>query len=94
MCRRSDWLCFVSSTSLTVYGELNHIIVVSRHIFSLADWLTWLNMGGDVYKVVSEHGLAIGLDGWCVLVMHSCQLHMCSLFLWSMWLFHMHEHWS
>ena len=40
MCKRSDWLCCVSSTSLTIHGELNQIVVSSHHMFTLADRLT------------------------------------------------------
>ena len=90
MNRRSYWLCFVSSTSLTVHGELNHIIVASRHMFTLKDWLTWVNVGRGCYRVISEHGSPLGLDGRCPLDMHTYQLHMCSSCLWSMFLFSMH----
>lgn len=66
MCRRSDWLCFVGSTSLTVHKELNQMIVDSRHIFTPSDRLTWENVGGGCYSVVSEYGPPFGLDGQCV----------------------------
>jgi len=46
MCRRSNWLCCVSSTSLTVHGDLNQIIVSSHNMFTPTDWLTWVNVGG------------------------------------------------
>ena len=48
MCKRSDWLCCVGSTSLIVHGELNHIIVASRHMFTPASQLTWVNVGGGL----------------------------------------------
>jgi len=46
MCGRSEWFFFWGSTSLTIHGELNHIIVASHHMFSPIDWLTWVNDGG------------------------------------------------
>jgi len=70
MCGRSEWFCFVRCISLTIHGELNHIIAASRHMFSPMDWLNWVNLGGGYYKVVSEHGSPLGLDNRCVLVMH------------------------
>ena len=54
MCGRSDWFDFVSSTSLTIHWELNHIIVASHHMFTLEDWLTCVNVGGGCYKLVLE----------------------------------------
>jgi len=42
MCGRSEWFVFVGSTSLTIHGELNHIIIASRHMFTPADRLTWV----------------------------------------------------
>jgi len=87
---RSDWLCFVSSTSLTIHGDLNHIIVASRHMFTPVEHLAEVNVGGGCYRVVSDHGSPIKLDGRNVLVMHTCRLDMCSLWLWFMCLFCMH----
>jgi len=49
MCRRSNWLCCVGSTYLTIHGELNQIVVASRHMFTPTNWLTWVNMGGGCY---------------------------------------------
>lgn len=66
MCGRSNWFSFVYSTSLTVHWKLNHIIVSSCHMFTLVDWLTWVNVGGGCYRVVSEHGSNLGLDGRCI----------------------------
>jgi len=51
MCKRSDWLCLVGSTSLTVHGELNQIVVAARHMFTPIDWLTWINVGGGCYRI-------------------------------------------
>lgn len=50
MCGRSDWFWFIGSTFLTIHGELNHIIVSSCRMFTLADWLTWVNVRGGCYK--------------------------------------------
>jgi len=55
MCGRLEWLCFVGSTSLIVHGDLNHIILASCHMFTPTHWLTWVNVGGGCYKVVSKH---------------------------------------
>lgn len=64
MCRRSSWFHFIGSNSLFLHGKLNHIKVASCHMFTLADWLTCINVGGGCYRVVSEHGSTLGLDGW------------------------------
>lgn len=77
MCGRSKWFCFGGSTSLTVHGELNRLIVSSHHMFTPTDWLTWLNVGGGCYKMVPEHSSTLGLDGLNVFVMHACRLYMC-----------------
>lgn len=89
-CRRPSFLCSVGSTSLTIPRDLNKIVVASRHMFTLTDWLTWVNVGGGCYRLVSEHGSPLLLDGLLMLVMHSCRLHMRCLYLWSMSLLHMH----
>ena len=44
----------------------HHIIVTPRHMFTPLDWLTWVNVGGGCYRVISEHGSPLGLDGRCV----------------------------
>jgi len=49
MCGRSDWSCHVVSTTLTLLGKLNHIIVTLRHTFTLVDRLSWVNVGGGCY---------------------------------------------
>jgi len=54
MCERSIWFCFASSTSLYVHGELNHIIVASRHMFTPLDHLTWVNVEGGCYIYASH----------------------------------------
>ena len=56
MCGRSEWLCVIDSTSLTVHGELNHMLVTLCHMFTLVDQLSWVTMGGGCYRVVLEHG--------------------------------------
>ena len=71
-------------------GELNHIIVTLRHMFTTVDWLTWENVGGGCYKVVSEHGSTLGLDGWCVGHAFMSFAYMCSPCLWSMYFLCMH----
>jgi len=43
--------------------------------------VTWVDVGGEPYRVVSEHGPPLGLDGWNVLVMHACRLYMCLLYM-------------
>jgi len=58
-------LCGVISTSLTIHGELNNIIVASHYMFTPTKELTWVNVGGGCYTVVSKHGSPFGLDGWC-----------------------------
>lgn len=52
ICERSVWFCYANSTSLTVHGELNHIIVVSHHMFNLVDRLAWVNVGRGCYKIL------------------------------------------
>ncbi len=59
-------MCYVGSTSLTIHGELNQIIVASHHMFTPVEWLTWVNVGGGCYRVVSEHGSPLGLNGRCI----------------------------
>lgn len=66
MCRRSSWLCFFDSNSIIVHGDLNPIMVSSRHMFNPVYQLTWINVGGGCYRVVSEHGSPLGLAGQCV----------------------------
>jgi len=55
-------------------------MVESRHIFTLVEWLDWVNVGGGCYKVASDHGSPLILDGW-VFFMYSCGLHI--LFLYA-----------
>lgn len=43
-------MCCDGSTSLIVHGELNHIIVASRHMVTPTDWLNWVNVGGGCYR--------------------------------------------
>lgn len=50
MCGRLDWFVFISSNSLTIHEELNHIIEASCHIFTPADLLTSVNVGGGCYN--------------------------------------------
>ena len=50
-------------------------------MFTLVGMVTWVDVGGGCYRVVSDHGSDLRLDGWCVLVMHACQLHVCLLHL-------------
>ena len=53
--------------------ESDHISP-SSHVYP--SWLVnWVDIGGGCYKVASKHVSPLGLDGQCVLVMHSCQLH-------------------
>ena len=66
-------------TSLTIHGELNQIVVAYRHMFTLVDWLTWVNMGGGCYRVASEHGSTLGLDGQNLFVMYARSMYMCLL---------------
>ena len=47
---RLFWLGFFGSTSLIVLGELNQIILSSHHMFTLADRLTWVIIGGGCYN--------------------------------------------
>jgi len=69
---------FVDSISLTTLREWNHIIVTIHHMFTPIDWLAWVNVGGGCYRVVSEHGSTLGLDGWNLFVIHS-EVIMCIL---------------
>ena len=48
-------------------------------MFTLMEWLGWVNVGGRFYRVVSEHGSTLGLDGKNVVFMHSYRLYMCLL---------------
>ena len=66
MCGRSVWFSSVDSTSLTVHGDLNHIIVASCLMFTTVDWVAWVNVGGWCYRVVWEHASPLGLDGQCL----------------------------
>lgn len=50
-------------------------------MFTLVDQLAWVNVGGVNYRVVSERGSTLALDGHNDLVMHKFQDHMCSLCL-------------
>ena len=90
MCGRSYWVGFVGSSSLIVLRELNHIIVASRHMFTLAYMSTWINVGGGCYRVVLEHGSPLGLDRKCVGHEFMSIAYMCSLCLWYMYLLCMH----
>ena len=59
MCGRLVWFHSIRSTSLIVYGELNHIIVASPHMFTPVDCLAWVNVGGECYKLPLDYRL-----GW------------------------------
>jgi len=50
--------------------------------------VTWVDVGGGCYRVVSKHDSNLGLDGKCVSFMHACQLHVCLLYLHFMYLLH------
>ena len=78
-CGRSNWFGFVDSTSLTIHGELDHIIVASHHMFTATDCLTWVNVGGGCYKVVSNHGFII--FGCVIFETTGCYQSMVSFFL-------------
>ena len=69
---RSIRFSCVDLTSLIAIMELNHIIVTLHHMFTPVDWLAWVNVGGGCYRVVSDHGSTLGLDGKNVFVMHLC----------------------
>ena len=56
--------------------RLNHIIVASRHMFTLFGWFLGLMSEEGGYRVVSEHGSPLGLDGRNMVVMHACRLNM------------------
>ena len=45
MCGRLVWFHYVGSTFLIVIGELNLIIVASRHMFTPMNRLAWVNVG-------------------------------------------------
>lgn len=83
-------LCVMShdSTSFISNRRLNIIIVASRLMFTPIGMVTWVDVGRGCYRVVSEHGSTLKLDGQCVLVMHACQLQVCLLHLHSMCLLH------
>lgn len=42
---------FVGPTSLTVHGDLNKILVATRHMFTPTDWLNWVNVEGGCCKI-------------------------------------------
>jgi len=48
-------------------------------MFTLMDWLAWVNVGGECYRVVSGHGSTLGLGGWNGFVMHARRMYMCLL---------------
>ena len=58
-------MCDVSSdfTSLRSHRRLNLIIVASHLMFTPVGMVTWVDVGGGCYRVVSEHGSTVGLDG-------------------------------
>jgi len=60
---RSYLLGFVNSTSSTIHGDLNPIIVASHHMFTPSNWLTCVNKRGGYYRVVLDHGSPLRLDG-------------------------------
>ena len=66
----------VDSTSLRLSRRLNHIILTIRHFFTSVDRLTWVNVGGGCYRVVSGHGSPFRLDGENITIMHACFLYM------------------
>ena len=82
----------VNSTSLKSHRRFNLIIVASRLMFTLVGMVTWVDVGGGCYRVVSKHGSTLGLDGQCVLVMHACQLHVCLLHLYTCCIFLMNDY--
>jgi len=84
-------MCDVSidSTFLSSHRRSNLIIVASHLMFTPIGMVTWVDVGGGCYRVVSEHGSTLRLDGQCVLVMHAYQLHMCLLHLHFMCLLHL-----
>jgi len=47
-------------------------IVASCLKFTLVGMVSWVDVGGGCYKVVSEPGSTLRLDRQCVLVMHAC----------------------
>lgn len=57
-------MCWVSSTSLTIHGVLNKIVVASHQMFTPTDQLTWVNVGGGYYRVVSDQ-VSFSLGGVC-----------------------------
>jgi len=72
-------LCFCRFHFLKVTYEVefNHSSL-SSHVYPI--WLvTWVDVGVGCYRVVSEHGSPLELDGQCALVMHACKLHVCLL---------------
>ena len=40
---------YVNSTSLTIHGDLSHIIVTLHHMFNSVDWFAWVNVGRGSY---------------------------------------------
>ena len=79
---------YVNSTSLKSHRRSNLIIIASCLIFTLVGMVPLVGVGGGCYKVLAEHGSTLKMDGWCVLVMHACQLHVCVLHLHFMCLLH------
>ena len=79
-------MCDVSidSASLRSHRRSSLIIVTSHLIFISVGMVTWVDVGGGCYRVVSNHGSPLGQDGWCLLAMLVCQLHVCLLHLHSM----------
>jgi len=59
------------------------IIAASCLMFTPFSMVTWVDVGGGCYRVVSEHGSTLRLDGLNVLVMHACQLHVFLLHLYT-----------
>lgn len=72
-------MCSTRSTSLTnTYGVESHHSNFSSHAYP--SWpVTRVDVGGGCYRVVSEHGSTLGLDGKNVFFMHACRLYMCLL---------------
>ena len=51
MCGRLVSIIFVTSTSLIIHGELNHIIMAPCHMFTPVERLAWENVGGGCYII-------------------------------------------
>ena len=64
------------------------IIVASCLMFTAVGMVTWVDVAGGCYRVVSKHVSTLALDGLNVLVMHACQLHVCLVHLHFMCLLH------